>query len=173
MVLPQQQDFYAYWQSKCEGGLIPSRADIDPCDFVEQLPMVTITERLDRPEGDCGNAPKDHAGQLNRRYRFRLAGTGFWRFYNSEIQGLHLDELPIGCRSDYWHRVLDLVVSQRRPFHGVTKPNTPVGSHMAQFWVRLPLSSDGVNIDSILGYDHICPLEEAVQVHGNAQKVYA
>ncbi|MEM7729935.1 MAG: PAS domain-containing protein [Pseudomonadota bacterium] len=162
MVLPQQQDFYDYWRRKCEGGMLPSCADIDPSEIVSQLPMVTLTERVDAPETEVGH-----------RYRFRLAGTGFWRFYGDEIQGRHVDELPIGCRADYWHRVLDMVTEQRRPFHGVTKPNTPIGSHMAQFWVRLPLSSDGVKIDTILGYDHICLLEDAVQTREARQKVYA
>ncbi|MGB3455804.1 MAG: PAS domain-containing protein [Litorimonas sp.] len=165
MVLPQQQDFYAYWQAKCEGGRLPSRRDIDPCDIVDKLPMVTLTERVP--------AAAPEVSDLSHRYVFRLAGTGFWRFYGDEIQGMHVDELPIGCRADYWHRVLDLVVSQRRPFHGVTKPNTPMGSHMAQFWVRLPLSEDGVNVDTILGYDHLCPLEDVVQRQEPREKVYA
>ncbi|GHA99095.1 hypothetical protein GCM10009069_22590 [Algimonas arctica] len=124
--------------------------------------MVTITER----EADI-KTRSDH------RYLFRLAGTGFWRFYGDEIQGQYVDELPIGSRADYWHRVLDMVVDQRRPFHGVTKPNTPIGSHMAQFWVRLPLSEDGVTVSSILGYDHICALESVVEPISKAQKVYA
>lgn len=84
-----------------------------------------------------------------------------------------MDQLPIGCRADYWHRVLDMVVDQGRPFHGVTKPNTPIGSHMAQFWVRLPLSDDGVNVTSILGYDHICALDTIAKPQNNPDKVFA
>ncbi|MEM9599771.1 MAG: PAS domain-containing protein [Pseudomonadota bacterium] len=159
MVLPQQQQIYDYWRGQCLGGKLPSRADIEPTDISAHLPMVTLTECR---ESDAG-----------RRYLFRLAGTGFWRFYGDEIQGLHVDELPIGCRADYWHRVLGMVVDQKRPFHGVTKPNTPMGSHLAQFWLRLPLSEDGVNVTTILGYDHICPLETAVQPRPTRQKQYA
>jgi len=162
MVLPQQRDFYDYWRAKCVGGRLPSRASIDPSEICAQLPMVTITERQIAPETDAGH-----------RYLFRLAGTGFWRFYGDEIQGQHVDELPIGSRADYWHRVLDMVVDQKRPFHGVTKPNTPIGSHMAQFWVRLPLSEDGVTVTSILGYDHICALETVIEPLKYPQKVYA
>lgn len=162
MVLPQQQEFYDYWRRKCQGSKLPSRADIDPSEIMAQLPMVTMTERHAAPETDAGH-----------RYFFRLAGTGFWRFYGDEIQGQHVDELPIGCRADYWHRVLDMVIDQRRPFHGVTKPNTPIGSHMAQFWLRLPLSEDGVTVNTILGFDHICPLEMVVQPQDTRQKIYA
>lgn len=159
MVLPQQQEIYDYWRHQCQGGKLPSRADIEPANIQAQLPMITLTERHDHVDG--------------HRYFFRLAGTGFWRFYGDEIQGRHVDELPIGCRADYWHRVLDMVVDQKRPFHGVTKPNTPVGSHMAQFWLRLPLSDDGVNVTTILGYDHICPLENAIQPQPKPKKIYA
>lgn len=162
MVLPQQQEFYDYWRSKCIGDRLPSRADIEPSDIVSQLPMVSLTE-LEEPQ----------IVGAEQRFFYRLAGTGFWRFYGSEIQGRYVDELPIGCRADYWQRVLQMVIDQRRPFHGVTKPQTPIGSHMVQFWVRLPLSEDGVTVDTILGYDHICPLEQAVQPVAAPQKVYA
>lgn len=155
IVLPQQQSFYDYWRSKCQAGQLPARADIDPGELGSHLATVSLTER------DGG------------RFRFRLAGTGFWRFYGQEIQGRFLDELPIGCRTDYWARVLDMVIDKARPFHGVTKPNTPMGSHLAQFWLRLPLASDGRTVDTILGYDHFAPLEEIVQSEPVRAKVYA
>jgi hypothetical protein len=64
-------------------------------------------------------------------------------------------------------------MDQARPFHGVTKPNTPIGSHMAKFRVRLPLAENGVDVDSILGYDHICPLESVVQPIAERRKISA
>ena len=152
MVFPEQRDIYDYWRSKCRGERLPSSDDICPAELPGKLSMVSYTQPV-----QCAQKP----GQT--RYYFRLAGTGFWNFFHSEIQGRYLDELPIGCRADYWHRVLGLVVEGRRPYHGVTKPNTPVGSHMCQFWLRLPLSSDGVRIDTILGYDVIKPLEGVVE----------
>ena len=161
IVLPQLKDFYDYWRGLCDDGQLPSRDMIEPSEISSQLSMVTITEPT-----ACQKTQK-------RRYQFRLAGTGFWRFYGDDIQGQCVDELPIGCRADYWHRVLDQVVDKRRPFHGVTKPNTPLGSHMAQFWIRLPLSDDGVNVNMILGYDHICVLEDALQPKREPRKVYA
>ena len=162
MVLPQQRDFYDYWRSKCRGAMLPGRDDIRPEDIAPHLSMVTLTEPV---------APvKPHE---KRRFVFRLAGTGFWRFYGAEIQGRHVDELPIGCRADYWERMLNLVIDNRRPYCGVTKPNTPMGAHMAQFWLRLPLAEDGVNIDTILGYDYIAPLEQAVAPIRETRKIFA
>ena len=161
IVLPQLKDFYDYWRGLCDDGRLPSRDMIEPCKIASQLSMVTLTEPV-----PCETTDRT-------RYQFRLAGTGFWRFYGDDIQGQCVDELPIGCRADYWRRVLDQVVETRRPFHGVTKPNTPLGSHMAQFWIRLPLSDDGVNVNMILGYDHICVLENALQAPQERRKVYA
>ena len=159
IILPEQRDFYDYWRSKCRGNALPSRHDILPEDLRAQLPTTTIMERVEGPDG--------------HRYRHRLAGTGFWKLYGREIQGRHIDELPIGCRVDYWHRVLDQVVENRRPYVGVTRPQTPMGSHMAQFWVRLPLSDNGTDIDMILGYDHLVKMSEVQDIEPVQQKIYA
>ena len=148
IILPEQQKFYDYWRSKCQGGSFPSRQDILPEDIVGQLSMTSLT-------GVEKN--KDQ-----RRFKYRLAGTGFWKFYQDEIQGRYIDDLPIGNRRGYWDRVLGQVVDQRRPFVGVTRPGTPTGAHYAQFWIRLPLSTSGREIDLILGYDHMVTLSDSV-----------
>ena len=159
IILPQQQAVYDYWRAKCRENILPSRADILPEDLPEQLPMISLTERK--------------TGAQGHRYNIRLAGTGFWNLYNCEIQGRHIDELPIGCRVEYWHNVLDQVIDTRKPYIGVTKPNTPNGSHMAQFWVRMPLSTNGTDIDLILGYDHLVKLSEVNMPAMQPHKIYA
>jgi hypothetical protein len=159
IILPEQKAFYDYWRAKCRENSLPSRADILPEDISAQLPMTSITERRPTATG--------------HRYNIRLAGTGFWKLYGREIQGQHVDELPIGCRVAYWHRVLDQVIETRKPYVGVTKPNTPNGSHMAQFWVRLPLSENGRDINMILGYDHLVKLSDVAETQQSDQKIYA
>jgi hypothetical protein len=161
IILPQQQKFYDYWRSKCRSGSFPSRHDISPEDIKSQLPMTTIMERV---QGETPGL---------RRYRHRLAGTGYWNLYQSEIQGRFVDELPIGCRRAYWHRVLDQVIETRKPYVGVTRPNTPNGSHLAQFWVRLPLSTNGTDIDMILGFDHLVKMSDVSQLAPVQEKVVA
>ena len=161
IILPQQQEFYDYWRSKCTAGRFPSRADILPEDIHQHLPLTTIMERV---EGENGE---------NRRYRHRLAGTGYWQLYGGEIQGAHIDDLPIGCRVDYWHRVLDRVIDTRKPYVGVTRPNTPNGSHQAMFWGRLPLSDDGENINMILGFDHLVKMADVPMADPVQTKIYA
>lgn len=159
IVLPEQQKFYDYWRSKCRGGAFPRRSDIQPEDIIGQLPMTSMTGVEMQGE--------------RRRYRYRLAGTGFWNLYQDEIQGQCIDQLPLGNGCAYWDRVLGLVVDKRRPFAGVTRPGTPNGSHFAQFWIRLPLSTDGSKIDLILGYDHMVKLSDTVVQESESFMQYA
>ncbi len=147
MVLPEQQEIYDYWRSKCRGGQLPGRYDIDPSDIRAHLPMVSLIEVQ-----KIGPSP---------RFQCRLAGTGFWDLYEEEIQGRYIDELPmINDRLNYWQRVLSQVAGNRRPTAGVTKTGTPFGAHLAQFWIRLPLSGNGKDVDLILGYDHLVKMSE-------------
>ena len=146
MVLPLQQSLYDYWRSKCAGGKLPSRFDIDPVNIKSHLPMVSLTEV--------------NFDEANTRFKMRLAGTGFWDLYEDEIQGRFVDELPIGDRCKYWHRVLSQVKTSRRPTAGVTRPGTPFGAHLAQFWIRLPLSENGTDVNMILGYDHLVKVSD-------------
>lgn len=147
MVLPEQQTIYDYWRSKCEDGKIPSRSDINPIQFHKYLPTVSLIEV-------CKEGPKD-------RFQWRLAGTGFWDLYEDEVQGRYIDELPLGDRIEYWERVLGQVANKGRPAAGVTRPGTPYGSHLAQFWIRLPLSENGTDVNMILGYDKLIKMSDA------------
>ena len=160
MVLTEQQSLYDYWRSKCRNGRFPSREDILPEDIVTQLPTISLIE-------PCH-------GQDSCRYKYRLAGTGFWKFYNSEITGAYIDELPLGDRRDYWDRVLARVIKSRRPSAGVTRPGTPRSGHLAQFWIRLPLSENGQDINLILGFDKFVNLTDVQQsVPVNTEKLHA
>lgn len=150
MIMPEQQYLYDYWRSKCKNGCLPRREDIDPSDIREQLPMVSLVETCELSD--------------QTRYKYRLAGTGFWDLYEAEITGKYIDELPLGDRQQYWHRVLNRVTELGRPSAGVTRPGTPWRSHLAQFWIRLPLSDDGQNVTMILGFDLLVSLSEAPQI---------
>ncbi len=159
MILPQQQYVYDYWRSKCKAGRLPRRADIEPSDICEYLPMITVVEACPLSE--------------QTRFKYRLAGTGFWELFEDEISGQYIDELPIGNRCEYWHRVLQRVMEFRRPSAGVTKPGTPMRGHLAQFWIRLPLSDDGETVTSILGFDHLVKYDEIKQQTAMPEKIFA
>ena len=156
MILPLQKQIYDYWRSLCSEGFFPCRDDIDPTNMPEHLPMLSLTQlchKYDRPRFFC-----------------RLAGTGFWDLFEEEIQGRYIDELPLGDRKAYWNRILTQVVTQQRARVGVTRPGTPYGSHLAQFWIRLPISSTGKSVDMVLGFDQLIRLSDARQKVGSVVK---
>lgn len=159
MILPEQQFLFDYWRSKCRNGQLPSHRDIDPSEIHEQLPMISLLETCSRQE------------QI--RFKYRLAGTGFWSLFDQEITGKYIDELPIGDRSLYWNRVLSRVCDLARPSAGMTRPGTPNRSHMAQFWIRLPLSDDGENVSMILGFDVMVKFSELAALEEVNQKITA
>lgn len=150
LILPLQQSIYDYWSSLCRDGKLPSREDIEPHRLVRHLPMLTMMDR--------------HSDTHGMRFQCRLVGTGHWDLFEDEIQGRYIDELPLGDRRDYWHRVLTSVVEKRRPTAGVTRPGTPFGGHKAQFWIRLPLSSNGHDVDTILGFDQMVKMSDVKRV---------
>jgi len=44
---------------------------------------------------------------------------------------------------------------------------------MAQFWIRLPLSDNGKDINLILGYDHIVKLSDVPAMQPVQEQKYA
>ena len=66
-------------------------------------------------------------------YRLRLAGTGLYGVYGREITGKTLDEIYNSAAADYWRGA----------------------AHLSILWLRLPLASNGTDVDMILGYDGV------------------
>jgi hypothetical protein len=103
------------------------------------------TRSFQTSSADDRNDPRD--------YRLRLAGTGLYNVYGREITGRTLDDVYNTAAADYWRAELDKVVEQRRPGVGVHNFGWRGAGHLSILWLRLPLASDGVNVDMILGYD--------------------
>ena len=137
------EEMFSYWASRRSPGRIPGRAQIDPCDFKRHLPTVSLMDV--RPAGADGrNRPE---------YRLRLAGTGLYRVYGGEITGKALEDVYAEEACGYWRAELDRVVETRRPAAGVHSFAWRGASHLSIMWLRLPLASDGREVDMILGYD--------------------
>lgn len=135
------EELFAYWASLRQAGRLPSRADIRPEDFKRLLPTVSLVDVL----------PSEH----RRDYRLRLAGTGLYSVYGREITGQSLTDVYGSRAADYWRSELDKVVDERRPGVGCHSLAWRGAAHMSLLWLRLPLASDGRNVDMILGYDAV------------------
>jgi len=150
MILPEQQAIFDYWRSKCRGGRIPSRSDIDPTEIAPYLPTVSLLDI----EGSA----------QARAFRFRLAGTGLYDVFSREVTGTVLTDLPMGSRRAYWDRVLNRVVDRAKPSAGAMRSAISGKTHIAQFWVRLPLSDDGETVSMILGFDKFVKLSDVASI---------
>ncbi len=90
------------------------------------------------------------APKLRRRYRFRVAGTGFSAIAGRDVTGLYYDEIGAPERILPVIRALDLVVERKAPVFLAGRLSIPAQDYV---WVKrlgLPLAADGNNVDMIL-----------------------
>ncbi len=132
------EELFSYWASRRQGGQLPSRASIHPDHFKRHLPTVSLIDVLRQPVRD---------------YRLRLAGTGLYGVYGREITGRSLQDVYNAAAAEYWRVELDKVVDDRRPGVGVHNLSWRGTPHLSILWLRLPLASNGADVDMILGYD--------------------
>lgn len=145
LVIPQHRELYDYWIRCAENRDMPARADISPAEITHLLPSISLVD----------------VSPGKNRFRVRLAGTRLRGFYQREITGQYLDELEWGDRADYWMAAYQRVVEQRRPTQGVVRSPRHEQDHIVQFWLRLPLSCDGEDVNMILCSDAFIPSSQA------------
>ena len=133
------QEMFAYWASLRRGASLPARVDLHPSSMKRLLPTVSLIDVVDEP----------------RDYRLRLAGTGLYGVYGREITGRLLGDVYNTAASEYWRKELDKVVDERRPGVGVHNLAWRGAPHMSILWLRLPLATNGKDVDMILGYDAV------------------
>ena len=131
------EEMFAYWASRREGGQLPGRAAIHPQHFKRHLPTISLIDVLAEP----------------RDYRLRLAGTGLYSVYGREITGRTLEDVYAPPAAAYWRTELDKIVESKRPGVGVHNLAWRGASHLSILWLRMPLASNGRDVDMILGYD--------------------
>ena len=133
------EELFSYWASRREGGRLPGREGIHPDHFKRHLPTISLI--------DVHSDPRD--------YRLRLAGTGLYSVYGREITGRTLEEIYSATAADYWRTELDHVVEDKRPSVGVHNLAWRGAPHLSILWIRFPLSTNGADVDMILGYDAV------------------
>ena len=144
------EELFAYWASRREGSRLPARGSIDPAHFKRHLPTVSLIDVVREP----------------RDYRLRLAGTGLYSVYGREITGMGLDEIYASPAAAYWRTELDKVVEERRPSAGFHNLSWRGAAHLSILWLRLPLASNGRDVDMILGYDAVLSPQSDYGVSG-------
>lgn len=125
---------FDYWQQKRGSRFAPGRADIDPLELKFILPQVLIFDVLD------GGAD----------FRARVAGTATYALHNADITGDLLSTL----KPKEFARTILLhyqgIIAHQQPTYsrtGYWEGNFEAEAYHA---LRLPLSSNGRDIDMIL-----------------------
>ncbi|HEY1753350.1 MAG TPA: PAS domain-containing protein [Caulobacteraceae bacterium] len=137
--LRAHEELFAYWAGLRQRGTLPCRRDLDPGRIKRLLPTVSLTQVLREPLD----------------YRLRLAGTGLYGVYGGEITGKRLTDVYSEVAAAYWRAELDQVVAEARPRVGQHSMAWRGASHMTLLWLRLPLATNGHDVDVILGYDAV------------------
>ncbi|MEP7209779.1 MAG: PAS domain-containing protein [Alphaproteobacteria bacterium] len=147
--LSGQEQVYSAWQVRLHGRDFIAREDISLGDFPRELANVSIVER----EADSG-------------FRFRLAGTALRNAFGREARGLRSEDVINCAGKGAWceglHRALDLC----QPVMG----QSPTASGGMHYWMRLPMSSDGITLDLVLCHDWILSAEALVDPEQAARK---
>jgi len=138
------EELFAYWASLRAAGRLPARRDLDPGQFKRHLPTVSLVDVLYEPLD----------------FRMRLAGTGLHGVYGREITGRRIGEVYSGSAVDYWRSELVQVVEERRPSVGAHNLAWRGASHLSILWLRLPLASNGRDVDMILGFDALIGMSQ-------------
>jgi hypothetical protein len=133
------RELLTYWESKLELGRLPGRQHVDPTELQPRhLSQLLLLEVM------------DGATARQRRYRFRVAGTGFSAIAGRDVTGLHYDELGAPERALPVIRSLDLLVERKAPVFLSARLSIPAQDDI---WIKrlaLPLAQDGDNVDMIL-----------------------
>jgi len=134
--LTGQAMVFAAWQRRLHGRDFIAKDDLDLSSMIAELAHVSILEL-----GQDG-------------LWFRLAGTGLRGVFGCESRGLYLDEIE-KCRDAAWIDAATKTLASVAPSAG--RSRLACGS--LHFWIRMPMSSDGVNVDLVLCHDRYLPPE--------------
>jgi hypothetical protein len=125
----------AYWQGKCRGRTMPSRADIDPAELVGFLPYLMIVDAVDD----------------DRRFVYRLVGTGEVQVRGNDPTGKSVTEGYFAARAEAALQNYETVCRTRAPYYEVDHFQV-VDRYVGEANLFLPLSDDDKTVNKILVY---------------------
>jgi hypothetical protein len=140
------EELFGYWASLKGGARLPGRRDLDPGGIKRLLPTVSLIDVTHEP----------------LEFRMRLAGTALYGVYGREITGKSLGDIYNTAAADYWRVELGKVVAERKPSVGVHNLAWRGASHLSILWLRLPLATNGRDVDMILGFDAVVGMGQVV-----------
>ena len=132
---PQLRQLYDYWQALRGSRAMPSRVDIDPTQIPKVLPQI-IMYNVDGPGA----------------YTVRLVGENVRSFVGQNATGRRAGSIMDPRSAETMIHILDSVVAERAPKFRAGKAHWHQDKAYREFEACfLPLSTDGVAINVILG----------------------
>lgn len=125
----------AYWQGKCRGRTMPSRADIDPAELVAFLPCIMIVDAVDD----------------DRRFVYRLVGTGEVQVRGNDPTGKSVSEGYFAASAEAALQNYETVCRTRTPYYEEDHFQV-VDRYVGEANLFLPLSDDDKTVNKILVY---------------------
>ena len=89
------------------------------------------------------------------QFRFRLAGTGLQNVFGGEARGKATSEIDACRGGSMWAELATRAMLRAMPVSGMTE----MSDGTVHFWLRLPVSSNGVEADMVLCHDRYLPAE--------------
>lgn len=129
-------DLAAYWGSLRHDGGLPSRADVQPARIARLLPHVMLL---------------DVVSTEPLVVRYRVHGSEMARRLGYDGTGKSMREVYQGTNWPAVEAALRRVASEAEPLSGHLRDDRRDGRMLEYDWVLLPLASDGVTVDAILG----------------------
>lgn len=141
LVLPEQRQLFDHWRRHRRDGFLPRREDFRAEDLRGLLPGLSIID-IEEPV---------------EQSTFRLAGTGLREIFGREITGVTIESTWSRDRAAYWSLAYERAVTLALPVQGAIKAAYAGRDHLVTFWLRLPLSDDGSQVNRLIGYDAAFP----------------
>ena len=135
---PLIRRMFDYWMGKFHGRCLPSRRDIDPVEIPQLLGHINIIAVIRTPQA--------------MRFQYRLWGTKVTELYGRDYTGRFLDDVISPARLDEIRSVFEAVVATKEPHFWQTPVPAENRDFVSNRRLLLPLSSDGVFVDNLLGF---------------------
>jgi hypothetical protein len=144
-----QQKVLDAWSKRLRGRSFITCEDIDIPAINRELAYVSVL------------------GCDNGQFRFRLAGTGLQHIFGGEARGKATADIDACKGGAMWAELATRAMLRAMPVSGMTR----LSDGMVHFWLRLPLSSDGIEADMVLCHDRYLPAEALADPEGAALRV--
>jgi hypothetical protein len=129
------RNLHQYWLDKKGTRIAPARRDIEPGELRELLPYLFLVDVELRPV----------------RFRFRLVGTGIVEAFGIDATGRYVEDLDFSDRAPSVLAYYSAVVTTREPSCHAVHFTRGGKRHLIYERIILPLSSDGMSVDMLLG----------------------